>query len=492
MIEVGGVTREVLDALLEGCQVIDDELRYVYVNDAVCKQGRRPREELLGRTMMECYPGIETTPMFVELQRCLRERTHHEMENVFEFEGGGRIVFELRFVPLPHGVCIFSLDITERRELLAAIVGDSEDAIVGSTLDGTITSWNASAERIFGWARADILGRSIELLIPPEILAEERERGVQVAAGKPVVHSATTRLAKDGTPIDVWITLSPVRDARGQVVGLSRILRDARAEVARERELVRAKLAAEHAQRELESFSYSVAHDLRAPLRSLDGFSQALLEDYSDRLDATGQRYLRHVRESAQLMATLIDDILALSRVTRHELQRQEVSLSQEATEVLTRLAARDPRRVVRWHVAPGLEARADRKLLAILLENLLGNAWKFTAKREVAHIEVGVESGPERVFFVSDDGAGFDMAYSDKLFGVFSRLHSVSQFEGTGIGLATVQRVVQRHHGRVWGEGRVEQGACFRFTLGADAEVTPTLATRPTEEQGGLDAHHG
>jgi CheY-like chemotaxis protein len=180
---------------------------------------------------------------------------------------------------------------------------------------------------------------------------------------------------------------------------------------------VRARLAAEHAQHELESFSYSVAHDLRAPLRSIDGFSQALLEDHSDKLDANGQRYLRHVRESAQLMAELIDDILALSRVTRHELRREDVSLSREATDVLSRLAARDPGRVVHWRVAPEIVVRADRKLLLILLENLLSNAWKFTAKRAVAHIEVGVEHGPEPVYYVRDDGAGFDMTYANKLF---------------------------------------------------------------------------
>jgi PAS domain S-box-containing protein len=487
-----GVTREVLDSLLEGCQVIDDELRYVYVNDAVCKQGRLSREELLGRTMMECYPGIEQTPMFVQLTRCLRERVHHEMENVFEFEGGGRIVFQLRFVPMAHGLCIFSLDITERRELLSAIVGDSEDAIIGTTLDGTITSWNASAERIFGWPRGDILGCSIDRIIPDEIRDEEHERTSRVAAGEHVVHSATRRQAKDGTAIDVWITLSPVRDGSGNIVGISRIMRDARADLARERELVRARLAAEHAQHELESFSYSVAHDLRAPLRSIDGFSQALLEDHSDKLDANGQRYLRHVRESAQLMAELIDDILALSRVTRHELRREDVSLSREATDVLSRLAARDPGRVVHWRVAPEIVVRADRKLLLILLENLLSNAWKFTAKRAVAHIEVGVEHGPEPVYYVRDDGAGFDMTYANKLFGVFSRLHTTSQFEGTGVGLATVQRIVQRHQGRVWGEGRVDDGACFRFTLGNENRRASAPPPPLTTAEGGLDERRG
>ena len=310
-----------------------------------------------------------------------------------------------------------------------------------------------------------------------------------MAAGEHVVHSAAKRVAKDGTSIDVWVTLSRVRDGSAEVVGISRILRDARAEVARERELVAAKLEAEHAQRELESFSYSVAHDLRAPLRSIDGFSQALLEDHADQLDATGQRYLQHVRDSAQLMAELIDDILDLARVTRHDLRREPMSLTREATEVLQRLAARDPGRVVEWHVAPDLDVVADRKLISILLENLLGNAWKFTSKRPCAHIDVGREvHASEPRFYVKDDGAGFDMAYADKLFGVFSRLHSAAQFEGTGVGLATVQRVVQRHGGRVWGEGCVDDGACFRFTLGPSAEPSSSGSETHTKDEGGRD----
>ena len=225
------------------------------------------------------------------------------------------------------------------------------------------------------------------------------------------------------------------------------------------------------ANQELEAFSYSVAHDLRAPLRSIDGFSQALLEDYADKVDAEGRKYLQQVRESAQEMARLIDDLLMLSRVTRSELRRAQVDLTAIARSVLVRLQRNEPERTVELIISDGLIADADARLLGVLLENLLGNAWKFTSKRPVARIEVGARQEDGRpVYFVRDDGAGFDMAYAEKLFGVFQRLHSDAEFEGTGIGLATVQRIVRRHSGRVWAEGEVGRGATVYFTLNEEA----------------------
>jgi two-component system NtrC family sensor kinase len=217
---------------------------------------------------------------------------------------------------------------------------------------------------------------------------------------------------------------------------------------------------------ELESFSYSVAHDLRAPLRSIDGFGQALLEDYSDVLDDEGKEYLNYVRESAQQMARLIDDLLALSRVTRGEFQPAPVDLSAIARTVAARLAHASPERQVEFVVPDGLVAGADARLLTIAFENLLGNAWKFTSKQAQARIEVGVTDDEPPAYFVRDNGAGFDMTYATKLFGVFQRLHSAAEFEGTGIGLATVQRVIRRHGGRIWAEGAVGRGAAFFFTL--------------------------
>jgi signal transduction histidine kinase len=223
----------------------------------------------------------------------------------------------------------------------------------------------------------------------------------------------------------------------------------------------------EAANKELEAFSYSVSHDLRAPLRSIDGFSQALLEEYSDKLDETGRHYLTRVRAGSRHMAQLIEDLLNLSRVTRSEIHRVPVDLSALGRAVAAELQRGQPDRGVTFEIEPGLTVQGDPGLLRVALENLLGNSWKFTRKHARARIELGstLREG-ERMFFVRDDGAGFDMAYADKLFLPFQRLHSADEFEGTGIGLATVQRIVQRHRGRVWGEGAVERGATFYFSM--------------------------
>jgi len=234
-----------------------------------------------------------------------------------------------------------------------------------------------------------------------------------------------------------------------------------------EKALAQANAATKAANKELESFSYSVAHDLRAPLRSIDGFCQALVEDCADTLPAEGKTYLGHVRESAQHMARLIDDLLSLSRMSRAEIRRSPIDLASIARTVLARLRRDHPDRSVEVTIPAEIGAVGDSRLLEIVFENLLGNAWKFTSKRDDAHIEVGQTSQDgQLVYFVRDDGAGFDMAYADKLFAVFQRLHAVREFEGTGIGLANVERIIHRHGGRVWGESEVGRGATFFFTL--------------------------
>lgn len=231
--------------------------------------------------------------------------------------------------------------------------------------------------------------------------------------------------------------------------------------------LQHAKAATDAANRELEAFSYSVAHDLRAPLRSIDGFSQALLEDFGEVLDEAGRLHLRYVREAAQDMAALIDGLLTLSRVTRSELHREAVDISEIVRTIFAQMHRAAPDRKVEIVVAGNLGAEGDARLLRGLFENLLGNAWKFTRNAAPARIEVGAtETDGARTFFVRDNGAGFDMAYADKLFGPFQRLHAASEFEGTGIGLATVQRIVHRHGGRIWAEGEVGRGATFYVTL--------------------------
>lgn len=234
-----------------------------------------------------------------------------------------------------------------------------------------------------------------------------------------------------------------------------------------EEALWQAKAATDASNRELEAFSYSVSHDLRAPLRSIDGFSQALLEDYADTLDAKGKEYLFRVRAATQRMAQLIDDLLQLSRVARSEVRRGEVDLSALVREIAAGLRKMQPERKVEFLIAEGMSARGDARLLGIALENLLGNAWKFTSRRERARIEFGItrrEGKP--AYFLRDDGVGFESAYADKLFTAFQRLHAQTEYPGTGIGLATVQRIIHRHGGRAWAEGEAGKGATFYFVL--------------------------
>jgi signal transduction histidine kinase len=258
------------------------------------------------------------------------------------------------------------------------------------------------------------------------------------------------------------------------------LLREARPgsafeELARQnKELIRAmeELAATSAElalanKELETFSYSVSHDLRAPLRSMAGFSKALLDDWGSKLDGGGRDYLQRIQNASQQMAQLIDDLLVLSRVTRQVMQRKPVDLSALAERVAAGLRETTPERAVEFVIQPGLKAEGDERLLCLALQNLLDNAWKFTSRHETAHIEFATtQADGQQVYYVRDDGAGFDMAYADKLFVPFQRLHSREEFGGTGIGLATAERVIRRHGGRIWGEGAVDKGATFSFTL--------------------------
>ena len=232
-------------------------------------------------------------------------------------------------------------------------------------------------------------------------------------------------------------------------------------------DLQRTTTALQVANKELETFSYSVSHDLRAPLRSLDGFSQILLEDYGTQLDEVGNGYLQRIRANSQRMSQLIDDLLQLSRVSRGQIQYEQVDVSALAQSICNDLQETEPDRDVTFVNTKGLAATGDPALLRAAMENLLGNAWKYTGKRQHATIEFGSarENGRE-MYFVKDDGAGFDMAYADKLFLPFHRLHTEDEFDGTGIGLATVYRIIHRHGGSIWAESEPDQGSTFYFTL--------------------------
>jgi PAS domain S-box-containing protein len=341
---------------------------------------------------------------------------------------------------------------------------------------GDIVLINNQTEKLFGYRPDEILNQSVDILLPKRFHKNHpshRREYYSAPRVRPMGAGLDlSGLRKDGTEFPVEISLSPLQTYEGVLVTAT--IRDIteRKQVEQEIRILNASLERratelEVTNRELESFSYSVSHDLRAPLRSIDGFSQALMEDYGKQLPAEAMNFLERVRTSAQRMAKLIDDLLNLSHITRAPVENRPVDLSSLAQDIVHDLQQNEPERKVTVHISPNLITTGDPHLLRVALENLINNAWKFTSKVEQARIEVG--SKPEngrQIYFVRDNGAGFDMAYANKLFGAFQRLHAVTEFPGTGIGLATVQRIIHKHGGRIRVESAVNEGTTFFFTL--------------------------
>jgi light-regulated signal transduction histidine kinase (bacteriophytochrome) len=293
----------------------------------------------------------------------------------------------------------------------------------------------------------------------------QRLRDTQLALLNILEDATTDRLRAEAAARATLNSLEDLKTARAEIQQLNTEL-EARVEQ-RTAELVVAN-------KNLEAFAYSVAHDLRSPLRALGGYSEALMEDYSDRLDESGRMYTERIQTAAERMAVLIDDLLVLAQVSRAEMSLGSVDLSAEVAALAGELYARDPGRRVRFAIQDGVRATADRTLIRTVVQNLVENAWKFTAKRDEATIEFGTTAAADAEIccYVRDNGAGFDPAFANKLFQPFQRLHAVTEFAGTGIGLASVQRIVERHGGRVWAEGAVGRGATFYFTLHAETTL--------------------
>jgi PAS domain S-box-containing protein len=383
-------------------------------------------------------------------------------------------------------------ELIDSRRRLADIINFLPDATLVIDREGKVIAWNQAMEEMTGIRAAEMVGRGdyeyarplycekrpilIDLVLRPNKM-EERLYSLFERNGDTITAEVFIPTFKGGTHLRG--KARPLYDAHGKVVGAIESIRDITTRKAAEAEA--RKLAAEleervkertaqleTANRELEAFAYSVSHDLRAPLRAMSGFSHLLLEYYGETLDDQGRHYLQRMDQVSQRMGKLIDDLLSLSRLTRVEMRRERVNLSVMAREIAAELQEREPGRDVEFVVSERLIARGDAELLRVVLENLFGNAWKFTAKHPQARIEFGrLNQRGKLVYFVRDDGVGFDMAYVEKIFKAFQRLYPSNEFEGSGIGLATVERIITRHGGEVWAEGEVGKGASFYFTLG-------------------------
>lgn len=393
------------------------------------------------------------------------------------------------------GAVAVNRDITERKRAeaalresaarLAAIVGSAMDAIISADESHTIVLFNAAAEQVFRCSAQEALGTSIHRFVPPAIRDRHAQEIRRFASTGTTSRSMGTlnplkAVRADGEEFPIEATISQV-EVEGKKL-FTVIIRDitsrleAEAKVRRineelERRVAERTAELEAANKELEAFSYSVSHDLRAPLRSIDGFSRILLEEYVADMPPKAQEYFQLVRGSAQQMGRLVDDLLAFARLSRQSLAKRLVDHNQLVQQCLDELRAENNDRQIEISLEPLPAAQGDSALLKQVWINLLANAFKYTRRRPVAAITIGsLCEGDETIYFVKDNGVGFDMRYSHKLFGVFQRMHRAEEYEGTGVGLAIVQRIIHRHGGRIWAEAQVDRGATFYFTLGGES----------------------
>ena len=499
--------RRLFEAAKDGILILDAGTgRINDVNPFLFKLLGFSSDEMLGKTVGELSPFKDFESNQVMLERLQREGYVRYEDLPLETRDGRKIAVEfVSNVYLAGDKKVIQCnirDITERKRAeiasnrLAAIVESSDDAIIGKDLNSIITSWNKGAEKIFGYAASEMIGSSIMRLIPSDRRDEENQILEKIKRGERPEHFETLRQTKDGRLINVSVTVSPIKDAAGKIVGASKVARDiterkqAQDEIRRLHAVLEQRVAERTAQlqdanEELQTFSYSVSHDLRAPLRHVLGFVNLLQKEAGPSLSEESCRHLTTITRSAKGMEHLIDDLLAFSRTGQSKVRKTDVNLDQLVREVLADSQAETRQRNIAWEIHPLPSVQADRALLRMVLVNLVSNAVKFTGARAEATIEIGCapEGGGETVIFIRDNGAGFDPQYAGKLFGAFQRLHSHSEFEGSGIGLANVQRIIRRHGGRTWAEGVVDRGATFYFSLPNPNAAPPAMTSRPAVE---------
>lgn len=481
--------RTVFGSAGDGMFVLDLESRKFVMSNAACSRmlGFTP-EEFRNLGVPDLHLQEDLPFISEQIEKFFKGEESVRGDVRFKRRDGSTFFTDLNSALIPlgdrKGVLVAFRDITDRKRVeenlrrTATVVRDSNDAITIQDFEGRITAWNRGAELMYGYSEEEALLANIERLTAPDKVEEQKDFVRRLVAGEAITAFETQRVTKDGRVLDVWMTVTKLLDDAGQPMGLASTERDIterkRTEVEirtlnadLEQRVVQRTAQLEISNKELEAFAYSVSHDLRAPLRAIDGFSCIIVEDYADKMDAEGIRLLNVVGASAQKMDQLITDLLTLSRVTRRKVQPSRIDMTVMVQSIYNEIAPPEVQERFEFSLTPLPEAAGDPILIRQAWTNLLSNAIKFTMPRDERRIEIGgrAENGTN-VYSVKDSGVGFNPKYTHKLFGTFQRLHKTEEFDGTGIGLAIVRRVIHRHGGRVWAEGQVNQGATFYFAL--------------------------
>ena len=453
-----------------------------YVNDKFCAISKYSREELLGQDHRILNSGYHPKEFFQQMYRTIAqggvwrgEIRNRTKDGSFYWVDSTIVGFAGADGKLEKYVAIRA-DITERkraeevRERLAAVVESSDDAIIGKTLDGVITTWNHGAEKVFGYPVSEAVGKPMQMLVPPERANEEADILARVERGESVEHFETVRVRKDGKGIDVSVTISPIRDSSGAIVGVSKVARDISERKRAEQRLADKVEELARSNRDLEQFAYAASHDLQEPLRMVASYTQLLAERYGGKLDENADKFLGYAREGALRMQVLIRDLLTFSRVVQAGVPRKNVDCDVALEEALQSLTAaiEESGAVVTHTALPNIWA--DQTQIAQVFQNLIGNAIKFHNGAPPQCAVSAEKSGCNWLFSVSDKGIGIAPEYAENIFVVFQRLHARSEYPGNGIGLAICKKIVEHYGGTIWVESKVGQGSTFKFTLPAAA----------------------